>query len=192
MKTVIIYAHPSEKSFCHAVKEACVQQLREMGHEFYIRDLYAMNFQPVLYEDNYSQFYQNKLPEDIAAEQEYLGWAEHLILIYPTWWVSMPAILKGYIDKVLTNGFAFRFVEDSAEGLLNGKKAYIFQTTGQAQKLLTSKQLTSSVETITDLGIMKYCGIETMTHKFFYSVPYVDQEEREVMLNEVKEIVQGI
>ncbi|MFY4774094.1 NAD(P)H-dependent oxidoreductase [Metabacillus sp. RGM 3146] len=191
-KTLIIYAHPNERSFCAAIKESVIQVLRERKYDFYIRDLYALQFQPVLYEDNYLQFYQNKLPEDIAAEQEYLAWAEHIIFIYPTWWNSMPAILKGYIDRVFTNGFAFRFVNDKTEGLLEGKKAHVFQTTGHSQEFIATKQLVSAMYDTTDLGIFRFTGMETLTHKFFYSVPYVDKKAREIMLGEVKDIIQII
>lgn len=130
MNTLIIYAHPTKESFNSSIKNQVIKVLDRKNHEIKIRDLYQLNFNPILTEDDFTSFSQNKVPEDVQAEQNAISWADHLVFIYPTWWIGMPAILKGYIDRVFTNGFAFRHTKDGSQGLLNGKKVIIIQTTG--------------------------------------------------------------
>ncbi|KZM53736.1 NAD(P)H-dependent oxidoreductase [Aeribacillus pallidus] len=191
MNTLIIYAHPNPNSFNYAILQTTVQKLQQKQHEIRIRDLYEMNFNPVLKEDYFTK--QNPaVSKAIQEEQMHFSWAKQLIFIYPTWWNGMPAILKGYIDKIFTNGFAFTFTDEGAKGLLQNKRAIIFQTTSHPENYLKPYQLIASMETIVDVGILNFCGIETITHKFFYSVPYVDENTKKAMLKEVEDIVEMI
>lgn len=192
MKTLIIYAHPNPKSFNAAIKETVEQELKSKNHEVRVRDLYQMNFNPILNADDFNHFFQNQIPSDIKAEQNEIEWADNLIFIYPTWWISMPAMLKGYIDRVFTNGFAFQVTENGAEGLLKGKKVIIFQTTGQPEENLKPYNLISSMEISMGSGTLAFCGIESITHKFFYAVPYITDDMRKSMLEEVKTILNDI
>lgn len=190
MKTLVIIAHPCKNSFNASIFNEVKTYLTKKEHEVRVRDLYDLNFNPVLDEDNHTSFYQTKVPKEILVEQQEITWAENLVFIYPTWWCGMPAILKGYIDRVFTNGFAFRYEQKKGvEGLLKGKKVVVFQTTSQTEEFMKPNQLISSMETSIDVGILDYCGLNVITHKFFYSVPHVDKEAREKMLEEVKGIV---
>ncbi|WP_164462102.1 NAD(P)H-dependent oxidoreductase [Bacillus sp. FJAT-42376] len=189
MKTLIIYAHPKLDSFNGAILEKVIAELKILQAEIRVRDLYRIGFQPVLDEDNYSEFYQTKAPADVIEEQSYLLWAEQIIFIFPTWWSGMPAILKGYIDRIFTNGFAFRMVKNGTEGLLKGKKGLIFQTTGQPEQKLKPSQLTMAMETAIDYGIFHICGIETVSHQFLYSVTFSDHETKKRMLEEIGDII---
>lgn len=189
MNTLIILAHPCEDSFNAAICNEVKNLLTNKSYEVKIRDLYKLKFNPVLTEDNHTSFYQNKLPKEIQLEQNEITWAENLVFIFPSWWCGMPAILKGYFDRVFTNGFAFRFAKSEVDGLLKGKKAVIFQTTSQTEEFMKPNQLVSSMETTMDVGIFDYCGIDVITHKFFFSVPNVDNETRKKMLQEVKGVV---
>ncbi|MED1203530.1 NAD(P)H-dependent oxidoreductase [Heyndrickxia acidicola] len=188
MKTLVIYTHPNPASFNAAIKETVVNELTSKGQEVKVRDLYEMNFNPILSGEDFVQFSQNQIPEDIKPEQDAITWADQLVFIYPTWWTNMPALLKGYIDRVFTNGFAFRYSENGAEGLLNGKKAIIFQTTGQPKESLEAYNLISPLQ-ISMQGSLSFTGIETIAHSFFFSVPFVANENRIEMLNEVKEVL---
>ncbi|MDQ0200335.1 NAD(P)H-dependent oxidoreductase [Neobacillus ginsengisoli] len=189
MKTLVIYTHPNPASFNAAIKETVVNELTSNGHEVKVRDLYAMNFNPILSGEDFVQFSQNKTPADIKAEQDVIAWADQLVFIYPTWWTNMPAMLKGYIDRVLTNGFAFKYTENGAEGLLNGKKAIIFQTTGQPKDSLEAYNLISPLQISMEMGTLAFTGIETIAHPFFHGVPYVSDEDRKNMLDEVKQVL---
>lgn len=83
-----------------------------------VRDLYAINFQPVIS----SSEVIGGIGEDVVREQEFLQWAEVITLIYPIWWTGMPAIMKGYIDRVFSYGFAYKYVNGVQMGLLKERK----------------------------------------------------------------------
>lgn len=119
MNHLIVYAHPRKESFNHAIMETAVQGLQEKGHEVVVRDLYAMEFEPVISNSEIL----GGIGEDIEQEQEYLKWADVIIFIYPIWWTGLPAIVKGYIERVFTYGFAYRYVNGEQMGLLKGKKS---------------------------------------------------------------------
>lgn len=191
MNVLIIYAHPNHNSFNYAILQTVVQKLQEKQHEVKIRDLYDMNFNPVLKED-YFTIKNPMIPNSIQEEQRLVAWAEQLIFIFPTRWNGIPAILKGYIEKTFTNGFAFIFTDEEAKGLLENKKSIIFQTTSQPEHYLKPYQLVASMVTVMDVGFLNFCGIETITHKFFYSVPYVDEQTKRGMLKEVEDIMEMI
>lgn len=192
MNVLIILAHPNQESYNAAICDAAEQEFKDKQYNVRKRDLYRMNFNPVLTENSYSHFYQDKIPADIQAEQKDITWADFLVFVYPTWWSGMPAIMKGYFDRVFTNGFAFRYSDEGPVGLLKGKQALIFQTTGLPEKVLKPPQITMAMQAAFDIGIMDFCGIEVLAHKFLYSVEYIDEETRKVMLNEVKEVVEMV
>jgi NAD(P)H dehydrogenase (quinone) len=111
VKVHIVYAHPSGESFTHAILEAFTRGLAEAGHEFTVSDLYAMDFQPLLSLDEYRResSYRADLPvpADVAAEHVKLNAADVWVFIYPVWWTDVPAILKGWFDRVWTVGHAY-------------------------------------------------------------------------------------
>ncbi|MBD1382296.1 NAD(P)H-dependent oxidoreductase [Metabacillus arenae] len=188
MKNLIIYAHPNETSFNESIKQCALTSLQKNG-EVRLRDLYANQFNPILKNDYYNSFAPTDMPDELIAEQAEITWADNLVFIFPTWWAGMPAILKGYFDRVFTNGFAFRMSDNKMEGLLKNKKAVILQTTGLSAESMKPNQLVTSMKTILTVGIFDPCGIEILTHKFLYSVPYIDNEARREMLMEVEDVL---
>lgn len=189
MNSLIVIAHPDPLSFNYSLLDRVRQNLEELNYNVCVRDLYKLNFNPVLTKDNYLAFSQNSAEQEIVDEQKLITDADLLVYIFPTWWSGLPAILKGYFDRIFTNGFAFHMTKEGLNGLLNNKKAIIFQTTGQPEKVIKQLQLVKSMGTSIDLGILDRCGIEVVIHKYFYSVPFVDQEERRKMLHEVEPII---
>jgi len=83
MKTLVIYAHPNPKSFNAAIKDTLVEELTNKGHEVRVRDLYEMNFNPILSGRDFEQMQSGNMPQDIAEEQKHITWADTLILVYP-------------------------------------------------------------------------------------------------------------
>lgn len=105
-RALIIYSHPNPKSFNAAIKQTVEEFLKEKGIEYSIRDLYIIGFNPVLSADDFIALQQGNSLEDVKKEQEFIKNADILILIFPMWWYSFPAILKGYIDGVFSH-FSF-------------------------------------------------------------------------------------
>ncbi|VFT10685.1 NAD(P)H dehydrogenase [Pseudomonas aeruginosa] len=154
MNVLIVYAHPEPRSLNGALKDFAVARLEAAGHAVQVSDLYAMGWKAVLdagdsLEREASERFDPSATSlrafengwqsvDIAGEQDKLRWADTLILQFPLWWFSMPAILKGWIDRVYACGFAYGVGEHSdshwgdryGEGRMQGKRAMLVVTAG--------------------------------------------------------------
>lgn len=126
-RILLILGHPSTKSFCAALAERYAQSALDAGHEVRQLRLGEMVFDPVL-RDSYQQI--QPLEDDLNAAQSDILWAEHLTLVYPIWWGGIPALLKGFFDRVLLPGFAFKYRKGKAfpDKLLNGRTAHLLVT----------------------------------------------------------------
>ena len=153
MKTLIVHAHPEPTSLNGALKDLAVSTLQGAGHEVRVSDLYAMNWKAVVDAADYGTdgsrrlevvrdsgraFDTGTLTPDVRAEQEKLLWADTIVLQFPLWWYSMPAILKGWVDRVFTRNFAYgvgehseiRYGDRYGEGTLAGRRALLSVTVG--------------------------------------------------------------
>jgi putative NADPH-quinone reductase len=126
-RILVILGHPASNSFCGALAERYAQTSVRAGHE--VRQLFlgAMDFDPVLRE-GYQQV--QPLEADLRRAQADIVWAEHLTLVYPIWWGGVPALLKGFFDRVFLPGFAFKYREGKAfpDKLLHGRSAHLLVT----------------------------------------------------------------
>ncbi|MFA6448066.1 MAG: NAD(P)H-dependent oxidoreductase [bacterium] len=191
MKHLIVYSHPNPKSFNHAILETYTAALKHKGAEMRIRDLYTIGFSPALDVRDFDYYAQHKVPDEIQAEQDNIKWADFLTFIYPIWWTGLPAMVKGYIDRVFTNGFAFGVGADGVKGLLPGKKVFIFNTTGTPDPVYKDNGMLKSLSQTSDAGIFEFCGMEMAGHKYFAGVPYITDADRAAMLEEVKAIAEN-
>lgn len=189
MKYLIIYAHPYPSSFNHAIMETISEELRKGKKIFKVRDLYNINFNPVLSAEDFVAFQNGSVPADIKTEQEHIRVADILVFIFPIWWSSMPAILKGYIDRVFSMKFAYDITENGITGLLQGKKVFLVSTTGASQEDYEKMGAFEMMNAMTDMAIFQFCGMETLGHTYFSAVPYVSDAERKKMLEELRSIV---
>ncbi|TDF84592.1 NAD(P)H-dependent oxidoreductase [Pseudomonas sp. H9] len=121
-RILVILGHPSNQSFCAALSSTYVSGARARGHDVQVLELGALNFDPVLRE-GYQQ--QQTLEPDLLHAQGLIHWAEHLVFVFPIWWGGIPALLKGFLDRVLLPGFAFKYRRNSPfpEQLLKGRSA---------------------------------------------------------------------
>lgn len=109
MRVLLIYCHPRPDSFCAALRDAAVEVLRSNGHAVDVRDLYAEGFHPVLSAEERGHYYDETLNRrGVESHVASLQRAEALLLIYPTWWFGLPAMLKGWLDRAWVPGVAFR------------------------------------------------------------------------------------
>ncbi|CAM4077472.1 NAD(P)H-dependent oxidoreductase [Zobellia nedashkovskayae] len=167
MKHLIIYAHPNVASLNFHLKQTVAQTLEQQNHEVVIRDLYNLNFNPILSLKDMSGQRKGEVSKDVKKEQEYISWAEHITLIYPIWWTGMPAIMKGYIDRVFSYGFAYRYDAGIQKGLLKGKQTTIINTHGKSQAEYESIGMDKALSLTSDTGVFEYCGLEIEQHFFF-------------------------
>jgi NAD(P)H dehydrogenase (quinone) len=126
----------------------------------------------------------------VKTEQEFIGSSDVIVVIYPLWWSGMPAILKGYIDRVFTEGFAYQIDGPDLRGLLTGKKVLLITTTGAPQEMYEASGMFRSMAQTTGEGIFQFIGMELIEHKYLCAIPYVTNEERKKMLEEVRGLVQ--
>jgi NAD(P)H dehydrogenase (quinone) len=192
MNYLIVYSHPNPASFNHAIKETVVKALKDKGKNVRVRDVYSMRFDPVLKADDFETFQQERTPRDIEIEQEHVRWADVLIFIYPVWWAGMPAIARGYIDRVFSIGFAYENTPEGPKGLLTGKKVYVFNTMGAPVAAYEQSGIFKAIELLTDQETFRFCGLEVLGHKYFGSVTTVTDDDRKAMLGEVERVAASL
>ncbi|HII16462.1 TPA: NAD(P)H-dependent oxidoreductase [Candidatus Woesearchaeota archaeon] len=131
MKPLIIYAHPDVAGHCSLIRDEVLSQLGEKKIAYDFVDLYKEQFDPVLHENELYTAGNRDVSPQAKRYQELIAGTDKIIFIYPVWWNSTPAILKGFFDKVLTSGFAFKFRKSGIPvAFLTGKKAALFVTSG--------------------------------------------------------------
>lgn len=149
MNIFYVYAHPNPGSLNNLLKQTGIRTLEEAKNNVIVSDLYAEQFNPVASWNDFnvtsaelnSQYFisqkmaydKNVLADDIKAEIEKLAWANHIILQFPMWWFSVPAILKGWLDRILVKGFAYDTGKIFSNGLLKGKSASLVVTTQSSE-----------------------------------------------------------
>ena len=159
--------------------------LQEEGHDVQVKDLYAENFDPVLRASDLEQLQKGNTPESIVVEQESLRWAEGLVFIYPLWWFGRPAILKGWFDKVLTNGFAFQYGDTGLRGMLQHRRALALITAGGTEEFFQQNDAEHLVHRPMTDGTLAFCGIEDVHHRIYYDIAGMGDKGRQNVLEEV-------
>lgn len=197
MKVLYVFAHPEPKSFNAAMKDTALAALKEKGHEVKLSDLYAMEFNPVL---KASDFTERKNPDffnpfleaikaskigafspDIKEEMEKVKWADLLIFQFPIYFTAMPAIMKGWIDRVLAPGFGFNPVTNSAydTGLFKGKSAMLAFTTGAPKEMYSEGgahgDIHKHLESVTHC-VFEYMGMKVLPSFIVYEASAMKRE----------------
>lgn len=192
MKALIVYAHPNPKSLNHAILEAAKAALEARGAEVKVADLYALNFDPVLRAADFEANQGGQPLPEVAAQQELVRWADHLIFVYPLWWVDRPAILKGWVDRVFSYGFAYAYGEAGIDGLLAGKKALAFTTAGTPDLVPTQATRVAAHLEAMDQGTFAFTGMEVVGHEVFNGVPMMDEAGRLAVLEAVRQRIAAL
>lgn len=168
MHHLIIYTHPNLQSFNHSILEKCIQA--SQPHHVTVRDLYTLHFQPNLNWQELTQTFTNNYAKEIEQEHQYWRNADVITLIYPLWWMGFPAILKGYLDRVLSYNFAYTNGETESIGLLSGKKMQQFVTLGNSIEKYQQKGFLDAFEHTMGNGLFNFCGIENVKMHYFGEV----------------------
>ena len=190
MNTLFLYAHPNPLSFNAALAQVIQEEIKKKGGPMKIKDLYAMNFNPVLSEQEFEGYHNGQLPKDIQQEQADVSWADLIIMQGPVWWHSVPAIMKGYIDRVFSLGFAYRYTRQGPEGLLKGKKGLLITTSGADQKAAEMSGMLTNLERAV-AGVFHFSGFEKYQHHNYFAVTTVSDEARKQMLAELRQLIQN-
>lgn len=188
MNHLIVYAHPHEGSFNNAILDTAVNALKSKGHEVQVRDLNKLGFNPVLSSADTAALREGNPPADIKTEQEFLAKADCITFIYPIWWAGLPAIIKGYVDRTFSYGFAYQYnSEGGIDKLFAGKKGIIINTFGTPSDIYESIGMTNSLKQTSGSGIFEFCGVEVVEQFLFGGVTSVATDEtRKEMLAQVE------
>lgn len=192
MKTLIVFAHPNRKSFNGTILDIVLEELNTKGWQYRVTDLYEDNFSPILSQREYEESMKNIYANDVKRHQEDIQWAKNIIFIYPIWWMSTPAILKGWIDRVFAMGFAYGQGQNGLRGLLKDKKAIFITTSGHGQKEMIESGMINAMEKIHIEGTMNFCGIYDVTFKNLGGAVRASNEEHKEMLGEVRKLIRNI
>lgn len=164
MRHLVVVAHPAAHSFTMSLARAYVSELEQLGHRQVTYDLYRMGFNPVLTAQELVPGAEHAASADIARAQEDIRGSDALTLIYPLWWMSMPAMMKGYIDRVFARGFAYESHGGMVRGLLSGKKSVLITVSGAPLPLLVKSGNWNAVQVLQDTHILRSTGFELLEH----------------------------
>lgn len=205
---LFVTAHPEPQSFNHALSYEAIKHLQAQGHEALHSDLYAMQWQPVSDRRNFTSvsnpnYFKQQLEElyatehngfsqDIAARMEELFWCDVLVLQFPFWWFSMPAIMKGWVDRVLAMGKIYARGKWFETGSFKGKKALLSLTTGGQQSDYTENGIHPPMDALLlpiHHGILKFNGFEVVSPFIAWEVAHITQAQREDYLLQFQQML---
>jgi len=211
MKVLIVHAHPEPQSFTAALRDQAIATLQAQGHEVQVSDLYAMNWNPVA---SASDFTSRENPDylvyaleqrlgvksqsiaaDIRQELDKLLWADLLILNFPIFWFSAPAMLKGWIDRVLVSGVCYGGKRFYDQGGLAGKKALVTVTLGGREHMFGEGAIHGPLEDMLRpilRGTLAYVGFEVLEPFVAWHVPYISAEARQDFLRSYQQRLEGL
>jgi NAD(P)H dehydrogenase (quinone) len=171
MKHLIIVAHPVEDSFTMALARAYAAQLEQLGHTQHTSDLYRMGFNPTLAAHELpSSGAGQPVDAEVARAQQEIRDADVLTVVYPLWWMAMPAVLKGYVDRVFAHGFAYQNDNGTMRGLLGGRAAVLITLSGAPLVSLVESGKWAALQTLQDSHMFRFSGFDVLEHLHFDDV----------------------
>ena len=170
MRVLSVFAHPRRESFTGAVQEALAVGVRESGHEIEVADLYREGFRALLQPEDYAQFRGEAMPEEVLREQRRIERADALALVFPVWWWSFPAVLKGWIDRVFSDGWAYSFEPGMSRGKLRDRPTLVLGVAGSRESTYARYGYGEAMRLQLDVGILGYCGLRDVEMHILYDV----------------------
>jgi|HigsolmetaAR203D_1030402.scaffolds.fasta_scaffold21370_2 Putative NADPH-quinone reductase (modulator of drug activity B) len=186
MNILVIVGHPDPDSFCAALSRAYAEGAASANAQVRRLDLSRMKFDPNL---KYGYRMRTELEPDLQEAQRLIRWADHLVFVYPIWWGVMPAVLKGFFDRVFLPGFAFKYRENSPlwDKLLKGKTARLIVTMDTPTWYNRWIYRRPGIK-VMKRHILRFCGIHPVRVTEFGSVKFSTAERRARWLAQVKQL----
>lgn len=211
MKAFIVYWHPEPQSFNHAMFSTACQALTEKNWQVKTSDLHAMQFDPVSSRANFQSvkdhdYFKQQIEEmhatevngfsaDIEAELQKLEWCDLMIWQFPMWWFSMPAMLKGWVDRVFAMGRVYGGGHIYETGVFKGKRAMLSLTTGGPAESYTVDGFNGDIYGILrpiHRGILEFVGFDVLTPHIVHAPVRMSNEQREYELTQYQKRLSNI
>lgn len=191
---MLILAHPDKGSFNHAIASAAADALTEAGHAVWRHDLYAEGFDPLLPKNEFCR--GALLPPVIEQHCLELTTADGIIVVHPNWWGMPPAILSGWVDRVVRPGRAYGFVgsdkgDGVPRGLLKARSAIVFNTSDTVEKR-EAEVFGDPLQLIWEKCIFELCGVRNFHRRVFRVVVTSNEAERRQWLADTQALVHRI
>jgi len=186
VKVLVILGHQHPGSFNHAIAATAVEQLEHTGHEVVFHDLYQEGFDPILPHEQIPK--DASLPAVIQQHVREVSEAGGYVVVHPNWWGQPPAILKGWIDRVLRQGSAYEYSDKGVIGLLKGKRALVI-TTSNTPREDELRLFGDPLENLWKNCIFGFCGVTDFLRRNFESIILSTPEQRAEWLEEVRRLV---
>lgn len=185
MKIAVIVGHPRAGSYCEALGDAYADGAREAGHDPTLIKLSGLTFDPILHEG----FGDQKLEPDLVAAQQAIGAAGHTVWIWPLWLGFPPALMKGFLERVLTQGFAIEKLDGPPfyRPLLQGRSARVIVTMQMPALMFRFLVFARAARTFSN-QVLKFVGMRPVRRTYFGMVEHVSDEKRKQWIGEVREM----
>jgi NAD(P)H dehydrogenase (quinone) len=186
MNIFVLIGHQRQGSFCHAIASVAIEELKAVGHAIVYHDLYAERFDPIL---PHEEILCGAKPDSIVQRHcEEIAAADGYVIVHPNWWAMPPAILKGWIDRVLRQGVAYEFTAQGVNGLLKGRRAVVL-TTSNTPREDELRIFGDPLENLWKTCVFGFCGVTDFYRRNFESIILSTPEQRADWLNEVRQII---
>ena len=186
-KIYILDGHPRANSLSNSLSESYAKGAREAGHEVRLTHLRALTFDPIMR----WRYRDNVLEPDLIAQQENLRWCEHLVVVTPVNWMASPSLLKGFFDRVITPGFAFKYHKGSLlpipERLLKGRSARVIYTQGGPFYLTSTAGFDAFFKGL-KYGTIAFCGFWPVRRTVFTRADQATPEKIAQWVEKVKKL----
>lgn len=184
MKIYILLGHPDKDSFNGSLANAYEASAKAKGHEVRRQNIGDIKFDPILWK-GYKEI--QELEPDLLKAQENIKWCDHWVIIYPMWWGSMPALLKGFLDRVLLPGFAFKYHKNDPfwDKYLKGKSAHIIRTSDAPTLWIWWVYRNCDINTLKH-ATLSFCGIKPVKVSVIGRVRYLSAEQKEKWIKKIQ------
>lgn len=176
MNIYVLLAHPDKDSFNGKLADAYERQAILKGHQVRRHNLGELKFDPILWK-GYKTLQEAEA--DITEAQQNILWCNQWVIIYPVWWGSVPALFKGYLDRVLLPGFAFKYHEKDPlwDRLLKGRKTEVIATSDAPALWLWLKYRNSDKHALVQ-AVLKFCGFSPVRFTRLARMKYRNEQQR--------------
>ena len=166
MHVLSVFSHPHRNSFSGALLDSFVRGVADAGHTSEIADLYRVDFSPVMSQRDLQQFDNVVMPDDVLREQARVERSDALCFIFPIWWYSMPAMIKGWLDRVWSAGWAYQPAYIPEGSLLDSRPCTLLVPTGTTPSHMEQWRYDQEIDHVWRYGVLGYCGVDPIRIHF--------------------------